>query len=130
MKYTVTLALAAFVLLSSKCKKDIEVPSAELKKIFGKWEWVSSTGGFAGKTITPASAGYQVRLEFNSNGAYKRYKNNSLEDQRNFSFQQETSTYNHQTVWAVSFSGSPLSMLVDFSGNDTLLLNDNAYDGY
>jgi hypothetical protein len=130
MKYTITVAFIAFVLLSSTCKKAMQVPDPELEKIFGKWSWVRTSGGFAGKTITPVSEGYTARFEFNSDGTYKKYKNETLTEQKKFSFLQATSINNHQPVWVISFDGSALKMAVSFSGNDTLILNEQAYDGF
>lgn len=108
----------------------MQVPAPELKKIFGKWEWVSTSGGFAGKTITPASEKYTSKLEFSSGGIYKKYKNDSLAEQKKFTFSQATSIHNHQSVWIISLDGSALKMAVSFSGNDTLMLNEQAHDGY
>jgi hypothetical protein len=51
-------------------------------------------------------------------------------EQRNFSFSQETSIHNHQPIWVLSFSDTSLKWAVSFSGNDTLMLDDNVYDGF
>lgn len=130
MKQIFTLVLIAFVFLSSTCKKELQLPDPELKKIFGKWEWVESSGGFAGKTITPVSEAYTARIEFRSDGKYEKYKSGTLIEQKRFSFSQETSIHNRKPVWAVSFDESSLKMSVAFSGQDTLLLNEQLYDGY
>src|SRR5258705_9482965 len=86
MKHTVTVVLIAFVFLSSTCKKAMQVPDPELKKILGKWEWVSTSGGFAGKNSTPSNAGYDLRIEFKSNSMFVRYKDSTLIDNKKFSF--------------------------------------------
>jgi hypothetical protein len=137
MKQLFMIVLTAFVFLSSTCKKEMQLPDPELKKIFGKWQWVSTSGGFTGKTITPASEGYTVRIEFSSNGIYQKYQNNALTDRKNFSFSQGTSIHNHKPVWVISFTEavphfneSPQAMSVSFSGQDTLMLDEQAYDGY
>ena len=136
MKQILVGILIAFVFLSSTCKKDIEIPDPELKKIFGKWEWIQSCGGFAGGCISPATQGYTISIEFSSNGIYKKYKNNNLVDREAFSFSQGTCIHNHQQVWFVSFTQMPphhqsaFPMSVSFSGNDTLMLDDERYDGF
>ena len=86
MKNTVTVVLIAFVFLSSACKTEMQVPAPELKKIFSKWQWVSTSGGFAGKNSTPSNAGYDLRIEFKSNGMFVRYKDSTLIDNKKFSF--------------------------------------------
>src|SRR5687768_11235483 len=136
MKQMTLLMLIAFVFLSSTCKKAMQVPDPELKKIFGKWEWVSTTGGIAGMTITPLSAGHTIRLEFKSDGTYLIYENDSLVNTTRFSFSQSTSIHNRKPVWLLSFAETPASsneksvpISVSFSGQDTLLLNEQVHDG-
>jgi len=130
MKHTVTVVLIAFVFLSSTCKKAMQVPDPELQKVFGKWQWVSTSGGFAGKTITPASEKYNQRLEFTHDGTYKKYKNDSLVDGKNFSFSQSKSIHGLKQVWIISFDESSLKMAVLFLGPDTMILNEQVYDGF
>ena len=108
----------------------MQVPDPELKKIFGKWEWVSSTGGFAGKTITPATEGYTLQIEFNSNGAYKEYKSGTLTAQRTFLFSQESSIQNHKQAWIISSGAGSLKQAVSFSGQDTLMLSEQVHDSF
>lgn len=38
--------------------------SPEFDALNGRWSWVDSVGGIAGMTITPASAGYTMTVEF------------------------------------------------------------------
>jgi hypothetical protein len=130
MKQITAFVLIAFFFLSSTCKKEMQLPDPELRNIFGKWEWIRSCGGFAGGCITPASQGYTLRIEFNPSGIYKKFKNNSLTEQKTFSFSQETSIHNHLPVWVVTFSGGAQPMAVSFSGQDSLTFDENAYDGY
>ena len=109
----------------------MQVPDPELQKIFGKWEWVSTSGGFAGKAITPAREGYTVRIEFSNEGIYHKFKNDSLADRKQFSFVQKESIQTHQPVWLLSFEGeSSLPMAVSFSGRDTLMLDEQVHDGF
>lgn len=108
----------------------MEVPDPELKKIFGKWDWISSTGGIAGKPIGVSSYGDIIQLEFGRDGTYKKFKNDSLIDQKKFSFSQATSIQNHEPVWVVSPGESSLKMAVSFSGSDTLMLNEQVHDGF
>lgn len=38
--------------------------STEFDALNGRWSWIDSVGGIAGMTITPASAGYTMTIEF------------------------------------------------------------------
>jgi hypothetical protein len=40
----------------------------ELAWLLGRWEWVSSTGGIAGWTLTPESTGQTRSVEFGADG--------------------------------------------------------------
>lgn len=129
MKQLFTLIFTVFIFFSA-CIKEIQVPHPNLKKVFGKWQWVSSTGGFAGKTITPASEGYPLRVEFRTNGIYRKYKGDTLIEKKKFSFSPETSIHHGKPVWTVSFADSSLKMAISYSGPDTLMLNEQVFDGF
>jgi hypothetical protein len=128
-KQIIAFIIIAFIFLSS-CVKEMQVPHSNLKKIFGKWQWVSSTGGLAGKTITPASEGYSLRVEFRTNGIYRKYKSDTLAEQKKFSFSPETSIHHHKPVWTVSFDEGSPKMAISFSGPDTLILDEQVFDGF
>ncbi len=130
MKHTVTIVLIAFVFLSSTCKKAMQVPNPALKKIFGKWQWIESSGGFAGKITTPSKAGYFERIEFSNEGIYQKFKNDSLIDRKPFSFSQKTSIQTGKPAWVLSLNEGSISMTVSFSGQDTLMLNEQVHDGF
>jgi len=108
----------------------MQVPDPELKKIFGKWQWVESSGGFAGKITTPAKAGYSERIEFSNEGIYHKFKNDSLIDRKSFSFSQKTSIQTGKPAWVLSLNEGSIPMAVSFSGQDTLMLNEQVHDGF
>ena len=137
MKQVITSLIAAFIFLSATCNKAMQVTDPNLKKIFGKWQWVESSGGFAGKIVTPQKAGYSLRLQFSTDGIYLKYKNDSLVDRKKFSLSRQKSIHNNNEAWVVSFTDdtpvfneSPLPMSVSFEGSDTLILNEEVYDGF
>jgi hypothetical protein len=39
----------------------------------GTWEWLDSSGGFAGHTIGPADVGYTIQLEIRADGLVRSY---------------------------------------------------------
>jgi len=71
MKYSLFVALC-IVLFS--CSKD---PKA--LKIQGDWNWVESTGGFAGLTLTPESEGLTRSLRVDDT-TFKYFENGELKE--------------------------------------------------
>ena len=67
-------------LLVASCSKDKgagmetadELASVGLK---GRWTWVSTTGGFAGVTVTPESSGKTMVVEFAPEDIFNKYVN-------------------------------------------------------
>jgi hypothetical protein len=119
MKYFI-LTSVVFVLCSfSTCnKKDQPGPVS----IIGKWRWVKSIGGFAGKTTTPQTAGYSMREEFSADSTFKNYKNDSLIAQGSFSIIKNYKYADDQTINVLKLhDGGSQSFLIR---NDTLLVND------
>lgn len=48
-----------------------------VSKLIGSWEWIQSTGGFAGRTITPETEGYTRTVHFRSDWTYKEERNDT-----------------------------------------------------
>ena len=135
MKQKFLLLIFSALLLSPTCSKEIALPDPELKKIFGKWEWVESSGGFAGKIITPEQTGHASSIEFSSRGVYQYFKDNALTDRKHFSITEGKSIYTGGTAFIVSYSindslfrGSLQNQSVSFKGSDTLLLKEECHD--
>ncbi len=132
----------AIVMLSffmTTCRKDISVPNQDLDKLFTTWNWVQSTGGFAGQVTSPATTGYSQTIEFGRDGIYKRYKNGKLLDKFKFTLSEGTSIFSTGSAFLIKYeqtgifssNDSPMiSQSIKFSGQDTLFLNDEVYDGY
>jgi hypothetical protein len=137
MKQVITIVLIALTLISPTCKKVMKGTDPDQEKIIGKWQWLERSGGFVGKTTTPLKEGYAIRIEFDKNGIYHKYKNDSLVDRKQFSFSKQTSIRNQKDVSVISFiddtlkfNESPLPVSISFQGNDTLMLNEEVHDGF
>jgi hypothetical protein len=110
-------------------------PRADTVGIFGKWEWVMSSGGIAGMTIYPASGEYSyyqftldstMNVEARQYGTYDKWSSKfSLSTERSFVTGAQAlflhiadSMHNSmpQSVW--------------LHGNDTLELLDEVADGF
>lgn len=65
MRQTILLALAGVAMLGG-CATAPVSPGGNAT--VERWEWVSSVGGFAGRTTTPAEQGFRVRYAFGGDG--------------------------------------------------------------
>ena len=88
MKGLIGLALGIFLLAgSSSCKKE---PGPA--KIFGDWQWVSSTGGFTGKQVyTPASTNLSRTLSFTRDSMFVQCDNGQCSVPTRFTSRKERS---------------------------------------
>jgi len=82
----------------------------ELKKLFGKWEWVETSGGFAGKIITPQNSGRSEEVEFTKHGIYMKYNAGYLLDKKKFNITEGKSILNKNKVYLISFSADDSSI--------------------
>jgi hypothetical protein len=48
-----------------------------VRKMIGSWEWIQSSGGIAGLTITPETEGYTKTAHFQSDWTYKEERNDT-----------------------------------------------------
>lgn len=130
------LIVSSLSIFLTGCKKDIDVPKQELNNLFGTWEWVQSSGGFAGITTSPLTEGHTIKLEFNENGIYKEFKNGEKIDKRKFSFIEGKSIYTADNSTLIEYEKTGVlnrkenftSQSIIFFSNDTLQLNDECYD--
>src|SRR5437763_1165832 len=89
-------------------------------KLYKSWNWIESSGGLAGKTITPVSAGYSLAIEFRSTGICKRFKNGQLQSETTFVINKGTSIYNPDSVDLIKYSDNYPVQSFGFGGQDTL----------
>jgi hypothetical protein len=126
MKKTILLSLLAVLIFS--CGK-IDTPNAEAEKLFGKWRFVSSSGGFAGTGNTSYSS--NDVYEYKENGTFSHYQGNQLIDQSSFSLQLGPSIFSQTDQLMIHYGGlSPQlsqSFVID---QDTLFLSEEVYDGF
>ena len=117
MKHLKKLALPVLVLgmmLSViTCKKDETV--IEGTDLYGKWNWVSSTGGAFDKTLTPATEGYTQTMEFKATRLVEFRQNNATTSEKAFSIAHDTKISNLPIIklvddltWSYSVKGDSL----------------------
>ena len=126
MKKTILLSLLAVLLFG--CGK-INTPNAEAEKIFGKWRFVSSSGGFAGTGNTSYSS--NDVYEYKENGTFSHFEGNQLIDQSSFSLQLGPSITSQTDQLLIHYGGvlqqMPQSCQIH---HDTLMLSDEVFDGF
>src|SRR6185312_4007221 len=106
--FTLIFALFAVVEISS-CKKERQAPSSS---IVGQWRWVKSVGGIAGLTLTPQSTGNNFRDEYYADSTYKRYENNALVAQGDFSIVKGYRFTPSEIIDVLKFGPANKSMLI------------------
>lgn len=92
----------------------------------GSWQWISSSGGFAGKTMTPLSANEQRSILI-SKSKICWFVNGNLTSETSYSFGTAKSIYTHEQVDVLRFENQP-DLIFSISG-DTLVLSNNFPDG-
>ncbi len=104
----------------------------EQEPLVGDWQWVQSSGGIAGLTLTPQSEGYEVLLRFTAAGQAEWWKDGVLTDQTGYETE-ATKTSSGADGWMVRYE-RPLwgfgQQEVSFPTSTTLILTDPCCDGF
>lgn len=122
-KSTAVFLLFPLILLS--CEKDDSLSN----DLIGQWEWLSSTGGIAGVTLTPESTGNSVMIEFTASGKYREYTNGALTITCRYLIVRQFSIYSGSSVKLIVYDNSMIRQSYSVDG-DTLILSDEVYDGF
>ena len=110
------------VLLLLSCDND----DATQNLLNGKWNWVSSSGGIVGKTMTPASENKKIVLEF-YNSVMTKYENGNLVSEDAFSVETRESILGGQRKMIIIDNSEAQSFEII---GDKLFLSDECYDCY
>jgi len=137
MKQKSILLFSLIILITNSCRKDIKLPSNEMEKLFGEWEWVKTNNGWGGSESTPNSSGTTSTIEFDRKGNFKSYVNGKVELKLRYSIDERFSSFNQTTGLYISYKNNKLlnhskfgnNQGVGFGGQDTLLLADEGNDG-
>ena len=97
------------------------------EQIVGQWEWIESTGGIAGMTLTPASTGETRALRFDSERV-SSFRNDSLVATQRYTLALVAGT----DTWTIDYldAGSAFEMQTAELRADTLVLTDPCCDGF
>lgn len=116
------VAYVFITLLLLSCNSD---ESAE-NLLNGKWNWVSSSGGIVGKTMTPASENKTIVLEF-YNSIMTKYENGNLVSEDPFSVETRESIMGGQRKMIIIDNSEAQSFEII---GKKLYLSDECYDCY
>ncbi|MEO6173830.1 MAG: hypothetical protein ABIP27_01655 [Flavobacterium circumlabens] len=119
----------AFVLVFLQllsCSSSSNMDTSKENPLNGKWNWVSSTGGFIGSTLTPASEKKTMTIEI-SNSTIKKYENGNLLSENTFSIKTQNSIYGDNKKMIVIENMPSQSFEIK---DNKLYLNDECHDCY
>jgi hypothetical protein len=122
--FTLTIIIASLFLTAWK-----QSPSADpvVEKLFGKWNWLKTTGGIAGQFSSPSTVKHSEMLEFEKNGKFIRYKDEKVIVENNFILTIDTLIPSRPKTYWLKNVGK-YNQSVTFKGNDTLILTDECDD--
>lgn len=129
MSHKVFFLFSFLIVTSLACEETIVyVPVYQDGGIVGSWNWVRALGSFG--YITPESEGYTRRLEFDANGNFSYYENDSLVGIRYYRFVRDTvsesspDTIDMLLVLNEGSRDSWNTQAVSFCREDTLIIED------
>ena len=125
MKNTVILLFIGLLTLTG-CTK-ISIPNENARKIFGKWDYKSNSGGFSG-------AGGSNRfcqncwIDITEQGKFNVFENTNQISNRNFTIEMKESIVSLDPLPALVYENGEYETYRFFG--DTLLLREEQSDGY
>jgi|WetSurMetagenome_2_1015567.scaffolds.fasta_scaffold07792_2 hypothetical protein len=126
MKKYITLTISIFFLAS--CTKENNIPTTGPSTLAGKWNWVYSSGGFAGQTYTPKTEKKTIRIEYDTNSIYRYYVNDTLKSETRYQLVKGRSIYSQDSTLIIVTNLSSIRQSFAVLHNDTLILRDECYD--
>jgi hypothetical protein len=131
MKIKLCFLLLLFCLSCQKqnAQPDNE-PVVDISKIYGKWDWTGSSGGIAGRSYTPQSEHQRRSLNITSDHIMYFYTNDSLKSQLQFTVSKGRSYLTGDSAYIIHYIPASLDEVILKAKNDTLLLADEAADGF
>ena len=100
----------------------------DVDRLAGTWRWISSSGGFAGSTITPATAGFNVQFRFSGNQVTV-LRNDSVRGTSTYTIRGDEITY-QPAISVFNFDGSVDTQSIVPLAGDTVLFSDPCCDRY
>jgi len=122
LKFKIFIFSIIFILVS--CNKESD--NNPNKALSGKWDWMQSTGGFAGQTYTPQSTGETVAIEFDNDSIFRQYINGNLDFETTYELK-KVEGYSELFIF---YKNENSASIISTLENNTLILLDYGVDGY
>ena len=136
-KIILFVVITTVSLFITSCRKDITMPNPELEKLFGSWDWVSTSGGYIGSTKTPVTEGYSAYISFDKKGITKMYKDGKKKETLKYTLTETATAVGNTTAYIIHYKNkgicnknTPNQQIIRFGGQDTLFLSDIYSDGF
>lgn len=100
------------------------------KALLGKWRWVQSTGGFAGKTTTPQAEGHTMHIEFKADTSVIIYRDDAVTGKAKFEVVKGRTIFSQDSAYLLKFQPQMIDEAILKVTKDTLVLADNVHDGF
>jgi hypothetical protein len=117
--------LFLFSVLFYSCSKDNGTESG----LFNKWNWVSSTGGFAGITYSPDLTGDKIEFIFYPDFTYQQFRNDTLLEESTYKLVVAQSSFGNECAKMIVYNKSGIQQFYRIEGN-MLILTDDMADGF
>ena len=135
MKKLVYLFILSLAITS--CKSDSETTQETQKKsldLAQKWDWVTTSGGIAGISITPLTTGKNYTLIFKENDSYSLLENGIEIANGTYSLTMKESINNHEMESFITFQNLKFpvgnGIINTDEGKTTMSISDNVFDGF
>jgi hypothetical protein len=113
------------VLFQPGCKK---VDQSSVSKICHKWEWINTSGGIGGVVKTPDSEGYTQAVDFDEEGLYTTYMNNSVVSSGTYTIISAESELDSQVYDMVMFDNGAPAQAIRLLTDNELILREECFD--
>jgi hypothetical protein len=126
-RHWVWVVVGLYMATVSACGTSTEPSTAE--QIEGTWNWIDASGGIAGTTQTPETAGYTQQMRFVGSGTLELYRDGALHASTGYSIVPATTMESEMVTYDQSILGFEMQA-VSFDGPDVLFLADGCCDGF
>lgn len=118
--------LLGLVFVVAACSTGLD---PEIEDLVGEWDWVESSGGIAGLTLTPASTGETMTLRFTESGVVELSRDGAVTSTSDYTVSTAEDGKSRTVAYTASPFGFP-SQTLGFDGEDVMVLSDPCCDGF
>jgi hypothetical protein len=123
---TALIIFIFFLIINSGCRKNNTITGSQPADIYGSWNWLKSSGGFAYQEFFPPP---QMRQVYNEDGTFQLFRNDSLQASTSYTIRREMTGWSHDSVYVIYYKDSLQFQPQMFtSGSDSLILRDLCMD--